>query len=132
MDGPAPEMKALSAPSFGLTHDVPTVFNQTETVRLVQTVTGCHIKVFQLAGGQGCPWLELRAPDCKPHRDGRWSWAAPHAPFGGQLEIRNEYHEVDRAVNRHTNVMHMAVFEQRHTEAAEDRRCGVIRMAPRW
>ena len=50
--------------------------------------------------------------------------------FGGQLEIRDEYHEVDRAVNRHTNVMHMAVLEQRHAEAAEDSGRGVIRGPP--
>ena len=44
--------RAERAQLLGLTHDVLTVFDQTETVRLVQTVTGCHIKVFQLAGGQ--------------------------------------------------------------------------------
>ena len=95
----------------------------------MQTVTGCHIKVFQLAGGQAA--REQRCARQIVNRivmvDGLGQRRT--RLFGGQLEIRNEYHEVDRAVNRHTNVMHMAVFEQRHTEAAEDRRCGVIRMA---
>lgn len=82
MDGPAPEMKSAEcAQLLGLTHDVLTVFNQTETVRLVQTVTGCRIKVFQLAGGQAA--REQRCARQIVNRivmvDGLWQ--LPHAPF---------------------------------------------------
>ena len=49
--------------------------------------------------------------------------------FGGKLEVRDKDHEVDRAVDRHADMADMAVFEQRHAEAAEDGRSRVIRMA---
>ena len=75
----------------------------------MQTVTGCRVKVFQLAGGQAA--REQRCARQIVNRivmvDGLGQRRT--RLFGGQLEIRNEYHEVDRAVNRHANVMHMAV-----------------------
>ena len=95
----------------------------------MQAVAGRDVQIFQLAGGQAAREQSrtrevvdrVVVVDALRERRTRL--------FGGKLEVRDKDHEVDRAVDRHADMADMAVFEQRHAEAAEDGRSRVIRMA---
>ena len=95
----------------------------------MQAVAGRDVQIFQLAGGQAAREQSrtrevvdrVVVVDALRERRTRL--------FGGKLEVRDKDHEVDRAVDRHADVADMAVFEQRHAEAAEDGRSRVVRMA---
>lgn len=125
----ARDERAECAELLGLADDVLAVFDEAEAVGLMQAVPGRDVQDFP-----ACRWSAPREQrrtrevvdrvvvvDALRERRTRI--------FGGKLKVRDKDHEVDRAVNRHADVADVAVFEQRHAEAAEDGRSRVVRVA---